>query len=171
MKKDALKLSWTLAIFVGILCLVYNIPGFPLGATIGYCFIGFACTVALGMEPKRLPHYFVSALSGWAWGYLFFWLLTIVTIPILGTLAGYLVGGLIFGIVAFYLHLGVFENTVLCYAPLMVCGVSTCFITGFYGAEVQAMISILLGVVCACLVLPVNSLWSKKSKEDTPSEG
>ena len=165
MKKDALKLSWTLAIFVGILCLLYNIPGFPLGATIGYCFIGFACTVALGMETKQLPHYFISALSGWAWGYLFFWLLTIVTIPILGTLLGYLVGGLIFGIVAFYLHLGVVENTVLCYAPLMVCGVSTCFITGFYGAEVQAMISLLVGVVCACLVLPVNSLWSRKDKD------
>ena len=173
MNKDALKLSVTLAVFVGFLCLIYNIPNFPLGATIGYCFVGFACTVALGMDPKKLPHYFISALSGWAWGYLFFWLLTLATVPLLGDMGGNLIGGMIFGIVAFYLYLGVFQNTVLRYAPLMVCSVSTCFLTGFYGAEVQAMISVLFGVICAGLVMPANSLWrskNKKAEEAAPEE-
>lgn len=164
MKKDALKLSWTLAIFVGVLCLFYNIAGNPLntdGGTIAYCFVGFACTVALGMEPKKFPHYMLSSLAGWGWGYLLFWLLTYVTCPLLGTLPGNLVGGLIFGIVAFYLHLGVFENTVLGCAPLLVCSIATCFATSF---SVWAMLSLLLGVICACLVLPLNSVWSRKSK-------
>ena len=171
MNKDALKLAWTISIFVGVLCMLYNWSGNPLikdGSTVGYCFIGFACTVALGMEPKKFPHYFISTLAGWVWAVIMGWWLGLCT-GLIGVLPGMLIGGIIFGIILCYLHIGVFANTVLCFTPLVFVSIATCFDCGgpflTNPHTVQAMLSVLFGVICACLVMPLNSLWSKKKAE------